>query len=105
MSHLHEIVFYSKLTSTSYTSTLPLLCIAAQYSDRVYHTPKGQERHEHIPPNVRLGTKAMVIKSVPVDAQDVIVFAIRGSARFMDWAVNMNQTPASPSGFLVRANH
>lgn len=83
-----------------YTSTLPLLCIAAQYSDRVYHTPKGKERHEHIPPNVRLGTKAMVIKSVPVDAQDVIVFAIRGSARFMDWAVNMNQTPASPTGFL-----
>lgn len=71
----------------------------------MYHTPKGQERHEHIPPNVRLGTKAMVIKSVPVDAQDVIVFAIRGSARFMDWAVNMNQTPASPSGFLVRTNH
>lgn len=93
------------LTAISYTSTLPLLCIAAQYSDRVYHTPKGQERHEHIPPNVRLGTKAMVIKSVPVDAQDVIVFAIRGSARFMDWAVNMNQTPASPSGFLVRINH
>ncbi|OBT95976.1 hypothetical protein VE01_06739 [Pseudogymnoascus verrucosus] len=88
-----------------YTSTLPLLCIAAQYSDRVYHTPKGQERHEHIPPNVRLGTKAMVIKSVPVDAQDVIVFAIRGSARFMDWAVNMNQTPASPSGFLDDAGN
>ncbi|KAL5351143.1 hypothetical protein ACLOAV_002994 [Pseudogymnoascus australis] len=88
-----------------YTSTLPLLCIAAQYSDRVYHTPKGQERHEHIPPNVRLGTKAMVIKSVPVDAQDVIVFAIRGSARFMDWAVNMNQTPASPTGFLDDAGN
>ncbi|KFY43239.1 hypothetical protein V495_04073 [Pseudogymnoascus sp. VKM F-4514 (FW-929)] len=88
-----------------YTSTLPLLCIAAQYSDRVYHTPKGQERHEHIPPNVRLGTKAMVIKSVPVDAQDVIVFAIRGSARFMDWAVNMNQTPASPAGFLDDAGN
>lgn len=47
----------------------------------------------------------MVIKSVPVDAQDVIVFAIRGSARFMDWAVNMNQTPASPSGFLVGTSH
>lgn len=89
------------LTALSYTSTLPILCLAAQYSHRVYHAPKGKERHEHIPANDRLGTKAMTIKSMPVDAQDVIVFAIRGSARFMDWAVNMNITPVSPDGFLV----
>jgi len=32
---------------------------------------------------------------------DVIVFAIRGSKGTLDWITNMNQTPASPGGFLA----
>ena len=42
----------------------------------------------------------MTLKSVPVDAQQVVVFAIRGSQTFMDWAVNLNTVPLSPDGFL-----
>jgi len=48
-----------------------------------------------------MGTKAMVIKSVPMDDMNTIVFAIRGSQTFMDWAVNLNSAPATPEGFLV----
>lgn len=44
----------------------------------------------------------MVIKSVPIDDMNTIIFAIRGSQTFMDWAVNLNSAPVSPSGFLVR---
>lgn len=43
----------------------------------------------------------MVIKSVPMDDQSVIVFAIRGTSTFMDWAVNLNTEPTAPVGFLV----
>lgn len=43
----------------------------------------------------------MVIKSVPMDDQSVIVFAIRGTSTFMDWAVNLNTEPTSPVEFLV----
>ncbi|EOD46896.1 putative lipase class 3 protein [Neofusicoccum parvum UCRNP2] len=45
-------------------------------------------------------SKAMVIKSVPVDDMNTVVFAIRGSAGFMDWAVNFRPAPTSPKGFL-----
>lgn len=48
-----------------------------------------------------MGTKAMVIKSVPIDDMNVVIFAIRGSQTFMDWAVNLNSTPVSPLEFLV----
>jgi hypothetical protein len=44
----------------------------------------------------------MVIKSVPMDHVNTIVFAIRGTATFMDWAVNLKMEPTSPAGFLVR---
>ncbi len=43
----------------------------------------------------------MVIKSVPMDYMNTIVFAVRGTASFMDWAVNLNMEPTSPKGFLV----
>lgn len=42
----------------------------------------------------------MVIKSVPMDHMRTIVFAVRGTASFMDWTVNLHAEPASPSGFL-----
>ncbi|OLN96743.1 Phospholipase A(1) DAD1, chloroplastic [Colletotrichum chlorophyti] len=83
-----------------YMPTWPLLCMAAQYAERVYDQPKGAERDTHVPSDWKTGTKAMVIKSVPMDHMNTIVFAIRGSATFMDWAVNLNTAPASPAGFL-----
>lgn len=87
--------------------TFPLLCLAAQYSERVYTKPSGQEKEVHLDADWRLGTKAMVIKSVPMDDMNTIVFAIRGTQTFMDWAVNLNSAPASPEGFLVSSymNH
>ena len=42
----------------------------------------------------------MVIKSVPIDDMDCVVFAIRGSQTFMDWAVNLHSAPESPVDFL-----
>ncbi|KAI9843625.1 MAG: hypothetical protein M1837_006207 [Sclerophora amabilis] len=81
-------------------STFPLISLAAQYSHRVYTRPIGAERDTHVEADWRMGTKAMVIKSVPNDAMNTIVFAIRGTQTFMDWAVNLNSAPASPTGFL-----
>ncbi|TDZ21432.1 hypothetical protein Cob_v005516 [Colletotrichum orbiculare MAFF 240422] len=84
-----------------YMPTWPLLCLAAQYAERVYLTPKGAERDAHVQADRRHGTKAMVIKSVPMDHMNTIVFAIRGSElNFADWAVNLRTAPASPAGFL-----
>ncbi|WYZ46633.1 hypothetical protein EsH8_IX_000858 [Colletotrichum jinshuiense] len=83
-----------------YMPTWPLLCMAARYAERVYEHPKGAERDAHVSADWKTGTKAMVIKSVPMDHMNTIVFAIRGSATFMDWAVNLNTAPAPPAGFL-----
>ncbi|KAH6850429.1 Alpha/Beta hydrolase protein [Chaetomium sp. MPI-CAGE-AT-0009] len=84
-----------------YIPTYPLLCLAAQYSERVYEPPTARaERDAHVDADWRTGTKAMVIKSVPMDSMNTIVFAIRGTATFMDWAVNLDMTPTSPEGFL-----
>jgi hypothetical protein len=76
--------------------------LAAQYSQRVYKSPVGKERDEHIEADWRHGTKAMVIKSMPMDHMNVIVFAVRGTQTFMDWTINLNTEPTSPDGFLVR---
>lgn len=85
-----------------YIPTYPLLCLAATYSERAYvaPVPKSKEVENHIPANWRSGTKAMVLKSIPVDDMNTVVFAIRGSQTFMDWAVNYNSAPTSPEGFL-----
>ncbi|KAK1525961.1 vegetative cell wall protein gp1 [Colletotrichum costaricense] len=88
-----------------YMPTWPLLCMAAQYAERVYDHPKGAERDAHVSADWKTGTKAMVIKSVPMDHMNTIVFAIRGSATFMDWAVNLNTAPATPDGFLDDAGN
>jgi hypothetical protein len=86
--------------------TYPLLCLAAQYSAQVYSKPSAtSESSTHISADWRMGTKAMVIKSVPIDASSTIIFAIRGSQTFMDWAVNLNSTPASPRDFLDDAGN
>ncbi|KAL2195133.1 Alpha/Beta hydrolase protein [Corynascus similis CBS 632.67] len=84
-----------------YIPTYPLLCLAAQYSERVYEPPTAHaERDAHVDADWRTKTKAMVIKSIPMDSMNTIVFAIRGTATFMDWAVNLDLTPTSPAGFL-----
>ena len=82
--------------------TYPLLCLAAQFSERVYTRPTGAERETHVDANWRHGTKAMVLKSIPIDDMNTVVFAIRGSQTFMDWAVNFRPAPSSPEGFLAR---
>jgi hypothetical protein len=86
-----------------YLPTYPLLCLAATYSEKAY-TPTGSKKNPemetHIPADWRSGTKAMVLKSIPVEELNTIVFAIRGSQTFMDWAVNYNSAPNSPEGFL-----
>lgn len=84
-----------------YIPTWPLLCLAAQYSERVYEKARGKERDVHVDADFRAGTKAMVIKSVPIAHMNTIVFAIRGTASFMDWAVNLKTDSTSPVGFLV----
>lgn len=94
------------LTSlSSYFSAYSLVCLAAQYSQRAYIKPTGKERETHVDANWRMGTKAMVIKSIPIDDMNTVVFAIRGSQTFMDWAVNLNSSPVSPSGFLVSTTY
>lgn len=84
-----------------YMPTWPLLCLAAQYSEKAYEKAQGKERDVQIEADHRNGGKAMVIKSVPMDHMNTIVFAIRGTSTFMDWAVNLNTQPVSPVGFLV----
>ncbi|KAF2125989.1 alpha/beta-hydrolase [Dothidotthia symphoricarpi CBS 119687] len=85
-----------------YIPTYPLLCLAATYSDRVYTppAPDSGETEAHVPADWRTGTKAMVLKSIPIDDMNTVVFAIRGSQTFMDWAVNYNSAPTRPDGFL-----
>ncbi|PGG96825.1 hypothetical protein GX51_07650 [Blastomyces parvus] len=83
-----------------YIPTYPLLCLAARFSQRVYNKPAGAERETRVEADWRLGTKAMVIKSEPVDNMNVIVFAIRGTHSFRDWATNMNSDPVAPDNFL-----
>ncbi|EFY88364.1 hypothetical protein MAC_05573 [Metarhizium acridum CQMa 102] len=83
-----------------YMPTWPLLCLAAQYSHRVYTSPGDDELNTHIPSSLRNNTKAMRIKSVSMDHANTIVFAIRGTASFSDWAVNLNMAPSPPTNFL-----
>ncbi|QSZ29289.1 hypothetical protein DSL72_003802 [Monilinia vaccinii-corymbosi] len=81
-----------------YFNTYPLICLAAQYSEQVYSKPTGQEKETRVNAGGRAGT---VMKSVPIDDREVIVFAIRGTTHsFTDWAVNMKTKPTSPEGFL-----
>ncbi|CAG7920220.1 unnamed protein product [Penicillium olsonii] len=83
-----------------YLPTYPLLQLAAKYSRQVYDKPSGHEKHSYVNSDWRQGTKAMVVKSLPVDDMNTIVFAIRGTQSFMDWAVNVHTAPTSPQGFL-----
>lgn len=86
-----------------YMPTYPLLCLAATYSEKAYLRPdtkKAIDAETHIGADWKTGTKAMVLKAIPVEELNTIVFAIRGSQNFMDWAVNYNSAPNSPKDFL-----
>ena len=83
-----------------YIPAWPLVCLAAQYSWRAYDKPTGAEREAFVSADWRMGTKAMMIKSVPIDDMNCVVFAIRGSQTFLDWVVNLNSAPVSPRDFL-----
>jgi hypothetical protein len=80
--------------------TYPLLCLAARYALRVYDKPTPSEREDHIKASIWHRTKAMTLKSLPIDDMNTIVFAIRGSSSFIDWAVNFRPVPSTPEGFL-----
>ncbi|KAJ5499365.1 Lipase class 3 [Penicillium expansum] len=93
-----SIDYFSKVYL--YLPTYPLLQLAAKYSRRVYDKPSGRERHSYVDSDWLQGTKAMVVKSLPIDDMNTIVFAIRGTQSFLDWAVNVRAAPTSPTGFL-----
>lgn len=97
--------FWSHADHNRTVATYPLLCLAAQYSERVYKKPQGSERDAFIEADWRTGTKSHVIKSISMDHMGTIVFAIRGTANFMDWAVNLNTAPTAPTGFLDDAKN
>lgn len=71
----------------------------------MYQKPVGQERQCYIGADWVHGTKAMVIKSIPLDDQNTIVFAIRGTQSFQDWAINIKTDPTSPTNFLDDDNN
>lgn len=85
-----------------YINTWPLICLAAQYSRNVYLSPQNShEKEVFVSADTRLGTKAMVMKSVPCDDKKTLVFAIRGTTlSIRDWCINLDTSLVSPSGFL-----
>ncbi|OKL60686.1 hypothetical protein UA08_03966 [Talaromyces atroroseus] len=83
-----------------YTATWPLICLASTYSRRAYEKPSSKERQNYISGDWRRGTKAVVIKSVPLDEKNTIVLAIRGTQNFQDWTVNIRTEPTAPTDFL-----
>ncbi|KAJ5742430.1 uncharacterized protein N7511_011449 [Penicillium nucicola] len=87
-------------TLSFHPTTYPILQLAAKYSRQAYDKPSGRERHSYVSSDWRQLTKAMVVKSVPIDDLNTIVFAIRGTQSFVDWAVNVHTAPTSPAGFL-----
>lgn len=111
-----KITIWSKVSSYSnatlpvnlpplrvYIPTWPMICLAAQYSANAYSSPQAShERAAFVSADARLGTKAMVMKSVPCDDKKTLVFAIRGTSTLSlrDWNVNLHTAPVSPAGFL-----
>lgn len=73
---------------------------AALYSRRSYDKAPEREQHSYVKSDPTQGTKAMIVKSVPVDDMNIIIFAIRGTQSYKDWAVNWKTAPISPGGFL-----
>ncbi|CAI4212879.1 unnamed protein product [Parascedosporium putredinis] len=95
----------SKTDKTYHPKVQTTAVASAVVSGEGIRHPRGAEKDTHVSADWRSGTRAMVLKSVPMDDKSVIVFAIRGTANFMDWAVNLNMAPASPAGFLDDAGN
>lgn len=84
-----------------YMPSWPVFCKAAEASVAVYKRPRRGEREDYVEANWRHGTKAMVLKTTPLDDQNFIVIAIRGSQwNIMDWCVNFALEPTRPIDFL-----
>lgn len=84
-----------------WTETWRIFCKAADASVAVYQRPKRDEKEDYIEASMRHGTKAMVLKSVPLDDSNLIVIAIRGSQwNVFDWATNFTVAPTEPVDFL-----
>lgn len=90
-----------------YIPTWQITCMAAQASADVYRRPTRDEREDFVDADARRGTKAMVIKSRPVDDKNIIVLAIRGSKTYnpIDWTVDFRIRPTEPTGFLDDAGN
>ncbi|KAK3707934.1 hypothetical protein LTR37_011786 [Vermiconidia calcicola] len=83
------------------TPTWQLFSHAANASLEVYDRPRQGERKDYVKANWRQGTKAMAMKSRPLDDKSLLVIAIRGSQwNVVDWAVNFTIEPVPPIGFL-----
>ncbi|CAI7614470.1 unnamed protein product [Penicillium pancosmium] len=102
--HSSPVDYFSKVYLYANSQMPPHLpqvkLLAAHYSQQVYERPNGPEKQSYVNSDWRQGTKAMVIKSLPIDKMNTMVFAIRGTQSFSDWAVNVHAAPASPAGFL-----
>ena len=84
-----------------YLPSWTLLCRAAQASHDVYQRPRRDQREYYTDADPRKGTKAMVVRSQPVDDKHLVVIAIRGSQwKLVDWTTNAGLTPTQPVGFL-----
>lgn len=85
----------------AFFETWRLICRAARASSQVYERPKGDQREHFVAADRRHRTKAMVLKSTPLDDQNLIIFSIRGSQiNYTDWDINLHPAPAAPEGFL-----
>lgn len=90
-----------QLPFKTYFETWRLICRAARSSAQVYQRPKPDQREHFIAADRRHRTKAMVLKSTPLDDQNLIVFSIRGSqVSYFDWNTNLQPAPTAPEGFL-----
>lgn len=89
-----------------YTATWQIVCMAAEASLDVYRRPRTGAEEDYVEADWRQGTKTMVVNSRPIDEQDLIVVAIRGSKwNLVDWAVNFRPAPSEPIGFLDDAGN
>ncbi|KAK5457271.1 hypothetical protein LTS15_005052 [Exophiala xenobiotica] len=97
-----QVNVFSKL-DLYLNSRLPASLPPLRYSASAYHSPLSpSERKDFVSADNRLGTKTMVIKSIPCDDKNTVVFAIRGTSMLSmrDWGINLSTDPVSPAGFL-----
>ena len=108
LRHISLILLLTQLQS--YLDTYPLLSLAATHSLSVYTPPQRHPARatsiisttHHTPSSFLTGAKAMTISTATHDSSTspVVIVAIRGSATFMDWAVNARQAPTPPTEWL-----